>query len=536
MSGCFQRLIAAATRFAHHRPFVVLFLLCLASNALGSAFNFVYNKILIIDALTAAQRDAFWHVVAPAYNLIAYPVCLGWIALLLIPLARCRSDLRARQPVAPARLEQCRQRLINLPLYQVGINFLGWLPGAILFPLGIGLLGGWDNALFIGGQFILSFLVTALLTITQTFFLLEAFLIRVVYPDFFQDARPAETLGTVRISLRGRLLLYWLAVAVSPLLAVLMIAVNATAAPGDRLDLLRAFALGVAAGGIACSGVISGIASRQFLHWVRHHAQATEQIGLGNFDHRIADKRPDEFGQLNDRFNDMAAALGRARQVRETFGQFVGPELLDELLESYPGLEGEVREVTVLFADIRGFSRRSAGESPERAVALLNQFLTLAVATIHEQGGWVNKFLGDGLMALFGAPRRCTDHADRAVRAALRLMMGLEKLNQLLAVQHQAPLAVGVGIHSGPALVGCVGAALTLPDGHPWVRREYTAIGETVNLARRLEQLTKICNCPMLISEITLAQLQHEYAITCQGAHQVTGLDAPLVVYRVDPD
>src|SRR6185436_2348087 len=135
------------------------------------------------------------------------------------------------------------------------------------------------------------------------------------------------------------------------------------------------------------------------------------------------------WGQLTDRFNDMAGALQKGEQLRQTFGQFVSPEVRDEILEHYPDLGGEVREVTVVFADIRGFTRRVEAAPPEQAVALLNAFLSLSVAAMEDAGGWVNKFLGDGFMALFGAPRLRADHADLALRAARDLLGRLAGLN-----------------------------------------------------------------------------------------------------------
>ena len=181
----------------------------------------------------------------------------------------------------------------------------------------------------------------------------------------------------------------------------------------------------------------------------------------------------------------MVFALGRARQMRETFGQFVDPEIRDDVMENYPGIGGELKEMTVLFADIRGFTNRSAGEDPAKVVELLNRFLTLAEIAVKSKGGVIDKFLGDGVMALFGAlKRRQANHADQAVAAALELLGQLQLLNAELAGQGQQPLVIGVGIHTGVALVGCVGSKVTLPDGRQRMRRAFTAIGETVNLAQ----------------------------------------------------
>jgi adenylate cyclase len=525
---------AARLGLLRRYPLIAFFVLGILSNAAGSVFSILYNDWLIVrHYLTPRQVDAFWQVVW-VYNLVAYPLCLTLMVLLLRPLARCRRHLCGTVPVSPGLLARCQRRLINLPGLQVCINLLGWLPGAVAFPLGIGLLGGWDDIGPIWGQFAVSFVVSALLTTVQTYFLLEAFLFKYVYPDFFRHDRPAAVEGGVfRITFRQRMIFYWVAVALVPLVALLVVELNATTGDGRRLDDLRRLALGVTAVGVVSSAVIGAVTGRTLLSWLKAHAEATEQVAAGNYDHRIDEKRPGEFGRLTDRFNDMAADLARARLIRDTLGQMVGPEVALEVLEHHPGLGGEVKEVTVMFIDIRGFTRRSAGEPPERIVELLNRFFTLNFAAIQRHGGLLSKFLGDGLMALFGAPLPCCDHADRAVSAALDFLTELARLNDDLKRAGQAPLLVGVGIHTGPALVGCIGATLS-DQGGQRVRKEYTALGEAVNLAQRIEQLTKRCGGPILVSEATRQRMGRTVALTGLGVQELPGGEGRLIVHRIN--
>jgi adenylate cyclase len=145
----------------------------------------------------------------------------------------------------------------------------------------------------------------------------------------------------------------------------------------------------------------------------------------------------------------------------------------------------------------------------------------------------VDKFLGDGILALFGAPRPREDHADLAVRAACGLLTRLNTLNRELAAEGQAPLKVGIGIHTGPALVGSIGAMVALPDGRQQTRREYTAIGETVNLAQRIEQLTKTCGGPVLLSEQTRLCLARPVPLKSAGPQLVPGCSTPLLVHCI---
>jgi adenylate cyclase len=524
-----RRVLAAL----HRWPFASFILLVILSNLVGSWFNIAYNERLIVrHHLTPAQRDAFWHVMVPAYNLVAYPIGLIVIVVLFLPIALARRGLRAGRPVPPARMDACRRRITRLPTYQVLLNLLLWLPGAVLFPLGIFLIGGWEGAGAITLHFAVSFAISALLTTMQTFFLLEAFLIEVFYPDFFAGARPADVRGSIRVPLPWRLLLFWASVAFAPVVALLAVALNFTADDGGRHEELRGLAAGVAIVGLPSSGFLMWMVGRNLLAWMRAHSAATEAIARGDHSVRIREPRPDEWGILTDRFNDMAEALDRARVLRETFGQFVSPEVRDEILRRHPGLGGEVEDVTVLFADMRGFTRRSLQVPPERSVDVLNRFLSLAVAAVEEKGGWVNKFLGDGFMALFGAPLPRPDHAERALEAARDLVRRLDVLNGELRRAGEEPVQVGVGIHTGPALIGCVGARIVGPDGAERVRRELTAVGETVNLAHRIEQLTKSIGGPILLSAETRSRLPAPDGLEDLGPQAIPGHDGAVALFR----
>jgi adenylate cyclase len=513
-------------RACERRPFVMLFAVAVFSNLAASLFQIGYNHELIVQTLDLAQKDAFWKVVW-LNNGVMFPLCLGMAIGLFLPLARCLQDLREGKPVDPERLRNCQRRLINLPVWQLAINLFGWLPGMIVFPLGIFLLSDCgEKAKMIWLGFGVSFAVAALLATVQTFFLMESFELRFLYGEFFRNDRPTEVTGVIRIPLRFRFFGYWFAVAVVPLVALLAVA----ALPATEASLT--LAIGVTIIGVLNSAVLGAVTGRTLLGWVEQQEVATEQITRGNFQYRIEQKRPGDFGRLTDRFNDMAAALERGQRHRETYGQFFDPEIFDEILDA-PSLGGKVSEVTVLFADIRSFTTRSAGEAPEKVVALLNRFLSLAMAAVKEQGGLVDKFLGDGILALFGTPRPQHDHADRAVRAARGLLARLDALNQELAGAGQEPLRVGIGIHTGPALVGSIGAKVALPDGRQQTRREFTAIGETVNLAQRVEQLTKTCGGPILLSDQTRARLVCPIALQPCGNQTVPGASAPLIVHRV---
>jgi adenylate cyclase len=187
-------------------------------------------------------------------------------------------------------------------------------------------------------------------------------------------------------------------------------------------------------------------------------------------------------------------------------------------------LQGERRDVSILFQDIRGFTTLREQLDPAVLLRLLNQFFTEVVAAVEAEGGVVKQFLGDGVMALFGAPQPHPDHAERAVRAALGIVQRLKGLNENLAEQGIAPLEIGVGIHSGAVVAGLIG-----PDN----RIEYGVVGDAVNLASRVEALTREMQATILVSRDISAQLGPTFVLGRTATMLVKGKSQPVEVFEV---
>ncbi|WP_299793252.1 adenylate/guanylate cyclase domain-containing protein [uncultured Shewanella sp.] len=204
----------------------------------------------------------------------------------------------------------------------------------------------------------------------------------------------------------------------------------------------------------------------------------------------------------------------RAREKTvELFSRFVDPVVVKELVSS-EGLsrEGESRQVSVLFSDIRGFTSLSENRTPQEVVSLLNRYFTLQVAVVFKHGGSLDKFIGDCIMAFWGAPLDDPQHAIHAVNAAQEMAQVLQQFKQELGEQ-DADFDVGIGIHSGPAVVGLIGSEQ---------RKEYTAIGDTVNLASRIEGLTKGVS-RILVSADTKALCADHFDFKPYGFYKVKG-------------
>ena len=216
---------------------------------------------------------------------------------------------------------------------------------------------------------------------------------------------------------------------------------------------------------------------------------------------------------------------GRARRsIAERFGEYVSPALVERMShdpQRYRVMHGENRELTIVFADIRGFTRIAETMQPEALREYLNEFLTAMTEVIHRYNGTVDKYIGDAVMAFWGAPVEDALHADHAVAAALAIQDEVQRLNVRFAERGLPPVSVGVGVNTGTVAVGDLGSK---------VRRAYTVIGDAVNLASRLEGVTKEFNVPVVVGEATVRRAQG-HSFQPLGQIRVAGRQEGVLVY-----
>ena len=246
--------------------------------------------------------------------------------------------------------------------------------------------------------------------------------------------------------------------------------------------------------------------------------EAARGIGRGDLSTRVPVVSTDETGELARSFNAMAAGLEERERLREAFGTFVDPDLAEKILRDGTDLSGDEVDLSVLFLDVRGFTSFAERSEAHEVVSLLNDLYGCIVPVILRHGGHANKFIGDGLLAVFGAPDRLVDHADRAVEAAL-------EITQLVRSRYNGKLRVGIGVNSGKAVVGTIGGG---------GRLDFTVIGDTVNTAARVESATRQTDDDVLITDATLVQLRsgrkewrERATVPLKGKSHVVRLFAP---------
>ena len=252
-----------------------------------------------------------------------------------------------------------------------------------------------------------------------------------------------------------------------------------------------------------------------------------KEIGEGNLSAKSHLNTNDEFGQLSDGINAMTQGLQERDRLKMSFARYVSTHILNKILlsEAPLNLEGERRKVTLLFSDIRQFTLLAETLAPEEVVTLLNDYFEQMIEIIFTHSGTLDKFIGDGIMAEFGAPLDDKNQEEHAISTAIQMQKDLLKLCEKWEKENRPQLRIGIGIHTGEAVVGNIGSEK---------RIEYTAIGDTVNVASRLEQATKILNVPILLSETTYLGARDKFPFKDMGSIALPGRKEQIRVYTID--
>lgn len=505
---------------------LLVLLIALGANLLAGAMTGVTIDLMrspTAFALAVREHDLR---ILPFYQAIAYSgaiaVVLGYLSPLL---AFYRGD-----PSLPAS-PLVQRRAVNAPVVIAAIGLLPWLLNGVVYPVATLVhFGTWKPEL--ASQQILSPVVNGFLAATTTFLLLDWLFRSRVMPRVFPAGQLVEVAGSLAPGVRARLLIFLIAVAFAPLFTM--------------LGLIRAAAARIAAGNdaaaivpalthagqvtflvyVALGMAFTLVLARTLTKPLGEIAGALRRLRRGELATRIQATASDELGVLQDGVNAMATTLEERERILRTFGRVVEPAVRDHLLSGERDLGGEERFVTVLFCDLRGFTALGERLPPAEVVAILNDYFTAAAAGVRVEGGFIDKFIGDALLAVFGLfdtpghPSRCQS-AAAALRCATALPARLDALNTVRAANGLPPLALSIGMASGEVIAGTIGTA---------DRFEYTVIGDTVNIAARLQELAKHRGHSLIATATTF-----EIALEAGFDQPMHALEPAVVRGRTEP-
>lgn len=289
---------------------------------------------------------------------------------------------------------------------------------------------------------------------------------------------------------------------------------------------LRRLLLIVGAAALALTVLVGFVVAQGVTAPMEALVAATKRLAGGDYDARVSAGRRDEVGQLGEAFNSMVEGLREKERIRSVLRKAVSKEIADELLkQGHIELGGEEKSVTMLFSDIRGFTTISEGLAPKELVSQLNAYFTRMARAIEPHRGVIDKYVGDAIMALFGAPLTGPEDAIGAQRAALAMLSALAELNAERRAAGNADWRIGVGLNTGPAVAGTLGSE---------ERWSYTVIGDAVNLASRLESLTKHYGVGIIVSRATReASASAAFVYRALDLVRVKGKNEPIEIFEL---
>jgi adenylate cyclase len=447
----------------------------LLANIVGAALAFVYLAFISEPQPPPPHDESVLFLgAAPAY--------VGLMAIVGFFVGRRRYRPIERWLSERRPLTVGEQRIVlGLPSFAAGGAAAGWAGSALVFGLNA---ATHHPPLYVAG-IVVGIVLAGATTTAATFLLVE----RAVRPVFAQalagEVDPErQPLAARVLRTRPRLLVTWALGSGIVLVAVPLAFLGRGDETGDALLVSVLFLI---MAGLFAGAVLTTAAARSVADPVERLRAALGRVEAGSFDVEVTVDDGGEIGLLQAGFNRMVAGLRERERIRDAFGTYVDREVAEHILSEGTDLEGEEVEVTLMFVDVRDFTGYAERASAREVVTTINRLFERAVPIVHAHDGHVDKFVGDGLLAVFGAPRRCDDHADQALAAALEIERAVRE-------EFGGELEIGVGLNSGTVVAGNVGGA---------GRLEFSVIGDAVNVAARVEAATRETGDTVLLAART---------------------------------
>jgi adenylate cyclase len=461
----------------YRRTFALLTIAAAVANTTGAAVVFVFAAFVIPgpDIADTAEIVLTNLVAFGIYVMLGLIVGVVWATRRLRPV---RDWLREDR--SPTKDEQ--KMVLRAPGRISLINAAVWAVAVPVFTL--------LNATFSGELAVIVAITTLLggITTTAVAYLANERLMRAATARALAEDPPD------RPSVPGiiaRSLLAWALGTGVPVLGLLLVAVFALAEDDVSAEELSKTILGLGGAALAVGLLLAVLAARAASDPVVSVREALQKVERGDLDVEVPIYDGSEVGLLQAGFNRMVEGLRERRKIREAFGAYVDHDVAEHVLKEGVSLEGEEVEVTLMFIDVCDFTAWAEKTPAQEVLERLNGLFEIAVPVIRDHRGHVDKFVGDGLLAVFGAPQRADDHADQAVGAALEIAQAME--------EQDSELKIGIGLNSGKVIAGNVGGA---------GRLEFSVIGDAVNVAARIEAATRETGDTILVSEQTSERMK----------------------------
>jgi len=432
------------------------------------------------------------------------------------------------EEVPEQNLSRVRRRILNLPFIFWFFNLALWIVlSLILLSLFALLLNAPAKQTLL---LLFRTIMIGIIAANLSFFLVEDHTRRILIPVFFPKGRLHQVPGILRISILRRIRMLYMAGTSVPMIILLGtlfftiwdIGDSSNARLLGREILVFSFVLCAIFFIIALR--LNLLVERSILEPLKAMLGIIENLESGDFNQKIRVTSSDEIGILGDAGNRMISGLAERERIRETFGKYVTPEIRDRILDGRIPLDGERSEATLLFSDLRDFTTYVEENAPEEVIRSMREYFTAMQKAIRKHQGLVLQYVGDEIEAAFGIPIHISDHAENALRAAIAMRKSLEKLNGERERQGKIPFKHGIGIYTGTVLAGNTGSK---------DRLSYALIGNTVNLASRIQGLTKDLQWDILVSEETVEKLRQPFSLHRESPRRIKGYSMPVTVYRV---
>jgi adenylate cyclase len=494
---------ASSAASVERRTLVLIVVAMVVANLAGAIAVFAFANLLSAPDVADADRARIANAIAfVTYVSVALLIGIVWGTKWLRPL---RGFLREEREPTPAE----RRMILRAPLRITLVNGVLWGVAAILFG-GLNVSFSLELAIRVGSSVLLSGVITCAVSYLLSERLLRVATARALAAEV--PERPAVP------GVAARSLLAWMLGTGVLLLGLITIGVSTLVERDFTRDQLAVVILVLGGMAFVVGLLVVLLAARATADPIRSVRDALARVERGDLDAEVPVYDGSEVGLLQAGFNRMVEGLRERERIREAFGTYLDPGVAERVLREGPALEGEEVEVTLMFLDVQDFTGFAERSPAPEVVATINRLFELVVPVIHSHGGHVDKFVGDGLLAVFGAPRRDPEHAAHAVAAA-------EEIARAVKREFGDELKVGIGLNSGRVVAGNVGGG---------GRLEFSVIGDPVNVAARVEAATRETGDTILLSESTARllgedgyKLEPRSGIELKGKREKVALFAP---------